>query len=249
MPNRRPARGFTLVELLTVIGIIALLTAILFPVFARVRENARRTACQNNLRNVGMAMAQYIQDYDDGMLSGGYYNAEPSPTGWGVGWWYWYDLIQPYVKNTQILRCPSGVQYYADPPVMGHYGVNGDVIQNILWGPPLKATKLVAPSVTYMVFDAGQYEPHSMYCVNPGGPNGTMYIPGSEDAGMPQVDPTGPNQIWGALMNDYKHGRHFGGANVLFCDGHVKWLSTATILLEATKQAPTLHGAWNPLNG
>jgi prepilin-type N-terminal cleavage/methylation domain-containing protein/prepilin-type processing-associated H-X9-DG protein len=111
---RKSRSGFTLIELLVVIGIIALLAAILFPVFARARENARRASCQSNLKQIGLAMTQYASDYDSclppavmvpGFIPSGppYGNLNPgvptTPT--------YIDLLQPYVKNLQIFVCPS----------------------------------------------------------------------------------------------------------------------------------------------
>ena len=91
-------RGFTLIELLVVIAIIAILAAILFPVFARARENARRASCQSNMKQLGLAVMQYTQDYD-----------EKYPTGVGNDWWEqtWSWNVQPYVKSVQVFRCPN----------------------------------------------------------------------------------------------------------------------------------------------
>ena len=101
-PKNRKA-GFTLIELLVVIAIIALLAAILFPVFAQVRENARRSSCQSNLKQIGLGLLQYLQDYDEVL---------PSPT-FGTtakhseSFYRWQDAIYPYVHSTQIFRCPA----------------------------------------------------------------------------------------------------------------------------------------------
>src|SRR5688500_4031683 len=106
---RLTRRGFTLIELLVVIAIIAILAAILFPVFARARENARRSACQSNLKQIGLGLMQYLQDYDErspGIWAGnqGY---DPSDNTPGQQKWKWMDATYPYVKSEQIYDCPS----------------------------------------------------------------------------------------------------------------------------------------------
>jgi len=96
-------RGFTLIELLVVIAIIAILAAILFPVFAKAREKARQSSCLSNVKQVMLAFMQYKQDYDERwprMFWGGA-NWEPVTSGW------WGGEIAPYCKNTQIFLCPS----------------------------------------------------------------------------------------------------------------------------------------------
>lgn len=95
-------KGFTLIELLVVIAIIAILAAILFPVFARAREAARATSCRSNLRQIGTAMAMYTQDYDE-MLTQCYMYYD---SGQNILAWY-PDLLNPYVKNANIWVCPS----------------------------------------------------------------------------------------------------------------------------------------------
>src|SRR4051794_27726639 len=129
-----PLRGFTLIELLVVIAIIAILAAILFPVFARARENARRASCQSNLKQIGLGIAQYTQDFDERLPltyysnsgGGGYAmvasdpNNVPNPrvyteyhqsyiTGGYPGGWStcWVDEVYPYFKSDQLLYCPS----------------------------------------------------------------------------------------------------------------------------------------------
>ena len=108
MPRHTKARAFTLIELLVVIAIIAILAAILFPVFARARENARRSSCLSNLKQLGLSIMMYTQDYD-----------ERFPSAWTSGPFVqpdgnvnnnamrWYMKIFPYLKNTQVLNCPS----------------------------------------------------------------------------------------------------------------------------------------------
>ena len=96
--SRKKSSGFTLIELLVVIAIIAILAAILFPVFARARENARRASCSSNLKQIGLGILQYTQDYDE-LLPGRVTNTAPTRN--------WRVLIQPYVKSSQLFACPS----------------------------------------------------------------------------------------------------------------------------------------------
>ena len=97
-PTAPKPKGFTLIELLVVIAIIALLAAILFPVFARARENARKSSCQNNLKQIGIGFLQYKQDYDE-TWCGGWSQTPPNAM--------WTYVLQPYLKSNQIFRCPS----------------------------------------------------------------------------------------------------------------------------------------------
>ena len=93
--NKKFRSGFTLIELLVVIAIIAILAAILFPVFARARENARRSSCQSNLKQIALGITQYVQDYDER-----YPNMDATSGGWAA-------TTQPYLKSEQIFQCPS----------------------------------------------------------------------------------------------------------------------------------------------
>ncbi|RYG63499.1 DUF1559 domain-containing protein, partial [bacterium] len=103
MKTSHRLRAFTLIELLVVIAIIAILAAILFPVFGRARENARRSSCQSNLKQIGLGIMQYTQDYDEKfpMYRVTFWAAQPGQT------FGWADGIQPYLKSEQIFQCPS----------------------------------------------------------------------------------------------------------------------------------------------
>src|SRR5919112_981167 len=96
--TQRENRGFTLIELLVVIAIIAILAAILFPVFARARENARRASCQSNLKQIGLGLMQYTQDYDERFSPSANNEAEYALSGLRIG---------PYTKSDQLLVCAS----------------------------------------------------------------------------------------------------------------------------------------------
>ena len=119
MIERKVKCGFTLIELLVVIAIIAILAAILFPVFARAREQARKTSCLSNLKQIGTASAMYVQDYDERLASVTFANYPAglwgSPTWNNYGWSYMFPMWQPYIKNAQVYTCPSAVDNFVGP--------------------------------------------------------------------------------------------------------------------------------------
>jgi prepilin-type N-terminal cleavage/methylation domain-containing protein/prepilin-type processing-associated H-X9-DG protein len=104
--SRRAANGFTLIELLVVIAIIAILAAILFPVFAQAREKARQTSCLSNQKQMGLAVMQYKQDYDETFPQAYWYNDDASGNAPSY-YHHWSGTIQPYVKSIGIFICPS----------------------------------------------------------------------------------------------------------------------------------------------
>ena len=134
--------GFTLIELLVVIAIIAILAAILFPVFAKVREKARQISCLSNEKQIALGTLQYVEDYDESMPYGAQSNWSSSP---GLGYPQgWAGLIYPYLKSTGVLTCPDDS---SGSPVS--YGINafmGDP-QN---GHANSLPVMVAPSTTVM---------------------------------------------------------------------------------------------------
>ena len=113
----RRAEGFTLIELLVVIAIIAILAAILFPVFARAREKAVQTSCLSNVKEVALATMMYAQDYDGRLPIGVYwYDAEGNLL-------YWVrDALEPYIKNKQVIKCPNWPEYQFSYVPNSHFG-------------------------------------------------------------------------------------------------------------------------------
>lgn len=201
--GRKRNSGFTLIELLVVIAIIAILAAILFPVFARARENARRASCQSNLKQIGLGVLQYVQDYDEHYPIR-YFN------NWSAGGDEegWASLIQPYLKSQQILQCPSE----SNPP-SGSYNVVGftdywysDVVGRTSGGGStgMAAAAFTAVSLTVMNGDSQTSVSH---------------------LGMHYSDWTNYILADGGETARYNAARrHLDGANYAFADGHVKWI-------------------------
>jgi len=135
--------AFTLIELLVVIAIIAILAAILFPVFATAREKARQTACLSNLKQIGLGYVQYEQDYDETVPSG------TNNWGWGEGW---AGQVYPYVKSSGVFLCPDDVV----PTDVVSYGVNANMVGYQTGGTgaiPAIISKMTAPTNTVLLFE------------------------------------------------------------------------------------------------
>ena len=216
--------GFTLIELLVVIAIIAILAAILFPVFARARENARRSSCQSNLKQIGLGIIQYIQDYDEKFMPGeGYEKAWEIQPGIVPSW----DLvIQPYTKSMQVLICPSDTYSVVTNGALGTYGTNlrrsYSMPQDLApefnngTGPNgrdgISLAKVGSPVLTVMAGERGGCGP------NPS--SGATWFYCSTFSGSGQTAAAG----YAELTNGPRGtpGRHLGTNNWLYVDGHVK---------------------------
>jgi prepilin-type N-terminal cleavage/methylation domain-containing protein/prepilin-type processing-associated H-X9-DG protein len=221
--NKMQRKGFTLIELLVVIAIIAILAAILFPVFARARENARRASCQSNLKQIGLGIMQYTQDYDEKMpLMFFYLSGSSSPLYW------WEDTLQPYVKSYQIFVCPShatpgaytynrslsGYTYPTGYPTTLNYSYATNAVTNPPSGSqdgPFNTTSTSIAAIddvatTIMVFDAS-------------GITKEVTIWDRTDLSTTPATCTANTDGGNCLSR-----RHLDGTNFLFFDGHVKWL-------------------------
>lgn len=250
---RERSKGFTLIELLVVIAIISILAAILFPVFARARENARRASCISNLKQMGLAVMMYTQDYDERYPE--HLNArlttQTPPDGYpwdSTGYWYWPQILYPYHKSTAIYFCPSSpdMRYYngKPAPTTGSYGANTMMLQQS--GSFVKSVgiaEVALPSEIYMLMDSSAYRTEPSKVITPEGGQG--YLPGSGDAG-------GTYGLSASPPRDWQSGRHFGGVNVAFADGHVKWLKSSLVYRQAAicrEDTAFCQRNWNPANG
>jgi prepilin-type N-terminal cleavage/methylation domain-containing protein/prepilin-type processing-associated H-X9-DG protein len=251
--QRRSRLGFTLIELLVVIAIIAILAAILFPVFAQAREKARQSTCLSNSRQMGMGLSMYVQDYDDTYPWSANLDPDKNPA--------WAGLIYPYVKNLAVFACPS------QPDVTGNssfdvgkpanqkeagprnYCANSEVLawitkgKNNEFGRDYNAkirtlAEIPEPANTIAIFDVSRA--------------GTVF---------PQQNPFKPTHWWWSVLNDgvaylaWKNPnaneskveawdyvgllRHLSGANYVFADGHAKWMKPEATLKARQPTKPT----------
>jgi prepilin-type N-terminal cleavage/methylation domain-containing protein/prepilin-type processing-associated H-X9-DG protein len=194
-------QGFTLIELLVVIAIIAILAAILFPVFARARENARRSSCQSNLKQIGLGWLQYAQDYDERVV--------PARVVAGTNPYFaWSEIIQPYVKSKQVLVCPSN----SDTELSYSYNqLVGDTVKSIV--------AISLPAQTPIIVDAQGTK----------NANTSLYfLASSNNAWGRRVvySATTLNNFTYDYAGVYNADIHLDGANFAFADGHVKWLKS-----------------------
>jgi prepilin-type N-terminal cleavage/methylation domain-containing protein/prepilin-type processing-associated H-X9-DG protein len=205
--------AFTLIELLVVIAIIAILAAILFPVFAQAREKARGATCQSHIREVGLGVMMYIQDYDE--IYPPVYVDVPTSAQRRV----WVDFTQPYIKNQQVFWCPSATAARATwstvsglssnycMPMNGHLFTEG-------WANPRTLPAFQSPADRLMLLDGTRFWTHycpieHKGCYNPTRTPAIYACKLSNDA-----------TDWGAGVPIW----HQTGANAVFADGHAKWL-------------------------
>jgi len=208
--------GFTLIELLVVIAIIAILAAILFPVFAKAREKARQASCLANIKQLGLSVIQYADDYDETYpisyqdVSSGPGSAAQIPSTWP-------NRIQPYIKSNQLFACPSDgrpphVDFTGCRPILQSYAWNRFAGIDIPdWGyfDILRQAQIVAPA-QLLVF----------------GDDSSDWVAAGYGARFNTLD----SPDWfEAIHNEVFQGRHNNGDNMLFADGHAKWVNTPSL--------------------
>ncbi|NLO06277.1 MAG: DUF1559 domain-containing protein [candidate division WS1 bacterium] len=194
-------KGFTLIELLVVIAIIAILAAILFPVFARAREKARQTSCLNNVKQMSLGLLMYAQDYDERtcrIYIGGsgrqFQHVTPNGSSRTGDYIMWTELIFPYVKNIQVYDCPStSYKWTGNYTGTMDHGINQHIDGHAL-------ADIDSPSSTIQLADSHNSSTSSQ----------SYYV--QRTIQMLSGEPRN-------IIPD----RHNGGANFGFCDGHAKW--------------------------
>ncbi|MDR3707430.1 MAG: DUF1559 domain-containing protein [Capsulimonadaceae bacterium] len=240
--------AFTLIELLVVIAIIAILAAILFPVFATAREKARQASCSSNEKQMGLALMQYTQDYDE-TFPMNYWNSTSTPNAWVPTANYVPTALYPYIKSTAVWLCPSQpapenwpehvvsplnfgwlVPGTTTPYNMMEYCINDLIIireDKSAYTPvsyvPVQTCSLAAPSTAIAIGEMN-YQNTS----------------GAADLSFPVTHTTEWEAGVGTTASMRIGALHSGGMNVVYCDGHVKWLS-ATVY-----ENPANASLWYP---
>jgi prepilin-type N-terminal cleavage/methylation domain-containing protein/prepilin-type processing-associated H-X9-DG protein len=237
---RKPVIGFTLIELLVVIAIIAILAAILFPVFAQAREKARETQCLSNKKQIGLAIMQYVQDYDEVYpINDWSYchvnnaNSCTAPNEWADTQIGWMQAIQPYVKNSGVLQCPDAINSsltFIDGPGGGaagetlapwcEIGANewivssvSPTVSNVPWKGHISMGKIGQPAALPLIAD-------SLF--------GTFI----DAARLMNANYNSNKNPWWTYPATPvpSMSRHQGGCTIVYGDGHAKWVPQSAMV-------------------
>ncbi len=213
-------KGFTLIELLVVIAIIAILAAILFPVFARARDKARQTSCLSNVKELGLAVQMYVADHDETMVP---FATTPAD---GLGSISWAALLYPYVKNVEVYDCPSSGRKWSS----GSGGLGQDQIRFWSWSALSYGINVFAAFYpSYYLWTLAEFEApaetamfgDSCRC-HASDPNKIDAEGGHHLVQAPPLAVTSKDRGKWAC-------RHSGGANAAYVDGHAKWIALSHI--------------------
>lgn len=234
-------RGFTLIELLVVIAIISILAAILFPVFARAREQARKAACQSNLKQIGLGIAMYVQDFDETFPMASMAYTVPADTwprrtnsGAAITTAYWFTVISPYVKSTQLFVCPTA----GEIPFSGGYGWNicgtvycgstctSGIGNGFGWYP----TKANTPTASFLKVSQVEEAANTIMIGDPAsnsyGSNGHLFFAPTSASTINRIPILHGGQVGPFTSNPSTTttpSSMSGGGNFLYADGHVKF--------------------------
>jgi prepilin-type N-terminal cleavage/methylation domain-containing protein/prepilin-type processing-associated H-X9-DG protein len=216
--RRAPRRGFTLIELLVVVAILAILAAILFPVFSQARERARRTACLSNMKQIALAVAMYTQDYD-GRVPICNDNTTPTP---GDDTGYWWVTLFKYTRNDGVFVCPSwrptstptGLAAWETPPDPSKPFLHAGIVGTYVWNETMDGApegKLSGTSA-----DGRSFGPSEVVAVAEGFNGSHVWKP-------EHVSPIEGNPE--RRLRDL----HQDGQTVAFADGHAKWVKSTAM--------------------
>ena len=221
--------GFTLIELLVVIAIIAILAAILFPVFAKAREKARQITCASNEKQLGLGILQYVQDYDEAWPNGAN-TATNSP---GAGW---ATQVYTYIKSTNLYKCPDDAGNSSSP--VDSYAINMNLASDGLGDgngrSALTQGTMSAPASTLLLIEVTQCD-NTTSVPGTAGDTSTPSVNGLAWNSGGSVHDIAGNCTWyetGDFNNVNGYGntaRHTNGGNYLLADGHVKWLHSSSV--------------------